>query len=215
MKKIFTLILALIMISAVFATVSVSAAEDTVTVSYYSGTADTSWYNASKVEKEYHIKTADEFAGLAQIVRGGQKFSGVNFYLDCDIVWNTGKLTINEYGMPLYNGKPVDDSNKPLDYTPIGNYPESSAANDPGVSGNYFFGNFDGQGHVISGLYVYEPEKSAVGLFTIFAGEYIFRNVCTKRLVRGIRIYNQKQGYAHRCGNGHLRSLLRRFGHFV
>jgi len=173
MKKILTLTLAVIMILAAFSTLAVGATEDTVAVSYYTGKADTSWYDASKVEKEYAITSADQLAGLSEIVRGGQKFEGVTFYLECDIVWNAGKLTMDENGMPLYNGKAVGDENKPMDFTPIGNYIELNTANDPGISGNYFFGNFDGQGHVISGLYVYEPEESAVGFFTVFAGEYI------------------------------------------
>jgi len=173
MKKILTLTLAVIMILAAFSTLTVGATEDKIPVSYYSGKADTSWYDAAKIKTEYHITSADQLAGLSKIVAAGQKFAGVTFYLDCDIVWNDGKLTMDENGMPLYKGRPVSDKNKPLDYTPIGQYPELNTANDPGLGGNYFFGNFDGQGHVISGLYVNEPTKIAVGLFTLFAGDYI------------------------------------------
>ena len=69
MKKILTLTLATIMILAAFSSFAVSATEDSIAVSYYTGNADTSWYNASKVEKEYHITSADQLAGLSEIVR--------------------------------------------------------------------------------------------------------------------------------------------------
>jgi len=173
MKKILTLTLAVIMLLAAFSTLTVGATEDKIPVSYYSGKADTSWYDAKNVKTEYHITSADQLAGLSEIVADGQKFAGVTFYLDCDIVWNDGKLTMDENGMPIYKGKPVSETNKPLDYTPIGQYPEPHTSNDPGLGGNYFFGNFDGHGHVISGLYVNEPTKIAVGLFSIFAGDYM------------------------------------------
>lgn len=175
MKKILTLMLAVIMIlaSSVILVGGTGKEADKTEVSYYSGKADTSWYNKNDVKKEYHITSADMLAGFATIVRGGQKFAGTTFYLDCDIVWNDGEFTMDENGKPLYNGSPVSDQNKPKSFLPIGQYIQNNAENDPGVSGNYFFGNFDGQGHVISGLYVYEPEQSSVGFFTVFAGEYI------------------------------------------
>ncbi len=167
--------LAVIMIISAFSLISVGATGASLpSVSYYSGKADKSWYDSKNVKKEYHITSADQLAGLAEIVNGGQKFENSTFYLDCDIVWNDGKFGMDENGQPTYNGKLVSNENKPIAYTPIGTYPANNTSNDPGPSsGKYFFGNFDGQGHVISGLYVNEPTKIAVGLFSVFVGEYM------------------------------------------
>ena len=49
--------------------------------------ADTSWY-VHETESEYHIKTAEELAGLAQLVNadpGKTNFAGKTIYLDNDI----------------------------------------------------------------------------------------------------------------------------------
>ena len=82
--------------------------------------ADTSWY-VHETESEYHIKTAEELAGLAQLVNadpGKTNFAGKTIYLDNDI-----DLSGHEW---ISIGTVLG-----------GNYPEYS-----------FCGVFDGQGHV-------------------------------------------------------------------
>ena len=45
--------------------------------------ADTSWY--SDDETVFHISTAEELAGLAELVNAGNTFEGRTVYLDADI----------------------------------------------------------------------------------------------------------------------------------
>ena len=90
--------------------------------------ADTSWY-VHETEPEYHIKTAEQLAGLAKLVNadpGKTNFAGKTFYLDNDI-----DLSGHEW---ISIGTVLG-----------GDCPEYS-----------FCGVFDGQGHVISNLYSHE-----------------------------------------------------------
>ena len=90
--------------------------------------ADTSWY-VHETESEYHIKTAEELAGLAQLVNadpGKTNFAGKTIYLDNDI-----DLSGHEW---ISIGTVLG-----------GDCPDYS-----------FCGVFDGKGHVISNLYSHE-----------------------------------------------------------
>ena len=51
----------------------------------WDGTADTGWYDASSPQAEYAITTAEQLAGLAQLVDGGAQFPGVTFTLEADL----------------------------------------------------------------------------------------------------------------------------------
>ena len=93
--------------------------------------ADTSWYTSAPGASEYHISTAEQLAGLAQLVNtapGTTNFAGKTFYLDNDI-----DLSGHEW---ISIGTVLG-----------GDYPEYS-----------FCGVFDGQGHVISNLYSHESD---------------------------------------------------------
>lgn len=92
--------------------------------------ADTSWYTKADANAtEYHITTAKQLAGLAQLVNadpGKTNFAEKTIYLDNDI-----DLSGHEWiSIGTVRG---------------GDYPEYS-----------FCGVFDGQGHVISNLYSHE-----------------------------------------------------------
>ena len=103
-------------------------AEETVADSW-DGTADTSWYTSAPDASEYHISTAEQLAGLAQLVNadpGTTNFAGKTFYLENDL-----DLSGHEW---ISIGTVLG-----------GDYPEYS-----------FCGVFDGQGHVISNLYSHE-----------------------------------------------------------
>ena len=95
----------------------------------WDGTADTSWYTSAPDASEYHISTAEQLAGLAQLVNadpGTTNFAGKTFYLDNDL-----DLSGHEW---ISIGTILG-----------GDYP-----------GYSFCGVFDGQGHVISNLYSHE-----------------------------------------------------------
>ena len=91
--------------------------------------ADTSWYVGHETDTEYHITTAEQLAGLAQLVNadpGTTNFAGKTFYLENDL-----DLSGHEW---ISIGTVLG-----------GDYPEYS-----------FCGVFDGRGHVISNLYSHE-----------------------------------------------------------
>lgn len=95
----------------------------------WDGSADTSWYTSAPDASEYHISTAEQLAGLAQLVNadpGTTNFAGKTFYLDNDL-----DLSGHEW---ISIGTVLG-----------GDCPEYS-----------FCGVFDGQGHVISNLYSHE-----------------------------------------------------------
>ena len=95
----------------------------------WNGTADTSWYTGHEEDKEYHITTAEQLAGLAQLVNaapGKTNFTGKTFYLENDL-----DLSGHEW-ISIGTGR-------------------------GGTQSKYSFcGVFDGQGHVISNLYSHE-----------------------------------------------------------
>ena len=93
--------------------------------------ADTSWYVGHETDTEYHITTAEQLAGLAQLVNADQgktNFAGKTFYLKNDL-----DLSGHEW---ISIGTVLG-----------GDCPEYS-----------FCGVFDGQGHVISNLYSHESD---------------------------------------------------------
>ncbi|MCL2184093.1 MAG: hypothetical protein FWB85_11570 [Chitinispirillia bacterium] len=97
---------------------------------------DVSWYGSHS--NEFNISTAQQLAGLAQLVNGGESFIGKSVFLTSDIdVSAFGK------GSKFNNGK---------GWIPIGR-------------GDGFFGTFDGNGKKISGLYINNSALDRAGLF--------------------------------------------------
>lgn len=113
----------------------------------WDGTADISWYDPNNIETSYEITTAEQLAGLAQIVNDRENratFNGVTFYLQNDL-----DLAGHEWISIGWGGN----------------------------SGAWCFsGIFDGQGHSIYNLYSHEsgssyPNRNS-GLFgTLYEGE--------------------------------------------
>ena len=137
-KKLFALLLSCIMViamipAAVFADDTTAEGECSEeagkVVDTWDGTADTSWYIGNESDTKYYITTAEQLAGLAQLVNadpGTTNFAGKTFCLDNDI-----DLSGHEW---ISIGTVLG-----------GDCPEYS-----------FCGIFDGQGHVISNLYSHE-----------------------------------------------------------
>lgn len=103
----------------------------TTTVDTWDGTADTRWYTDHKTDTEYRITTAEQLAGLAQLVNadpGTTNFAGKTFYLENDL-----DLSGHEW---ISIGTVIGGDN-----------PKYS-----------FCGVFDGKGHVISNLYSHESD---------------------------------------------------------
>ena len=73
-KKLLSLLLALCLVMAL---VPMTAFAEGTSVDNWDGTADTSWYTDHKTDTEYHFTTAEQLAGLAQLVN--DKTASVSF----------------------------------------------------------------------------------------------------------------------------------------
>jgi len=100
------------------------------------GTPDTSWYQKGK--KNYEISTADEFAGLSQLVSEGVLFKDCIISLEADI-------DLREYD----NWQPIG-----------GRFKENGITKK-----RYFKGSFDGKNHTIYNVTILLEGKNHVGLF--------------------------------------------------
>ena len=84
-KKLLSLLLALCLVMAL---VPMTAFAEGTSVDNWDGTADKSWYTDHKTDTEYHITTAEQLAGLAQLVNdktASVSFEGKTIYLDNDL----------------------------------------------------------------------------------------------------------------------------------
>lgn len=90
----------------------------------WDGTADTSWYNDN--DTEFILTTAEQLAGLAELVDGGNTFAGKTVKLGTDI--------------DLYHL--ADGATDPTCFDPIGSYRKDLI----------FEGILDGQGHTIANM---------------------------------------------------------------
>lgn len=92
----------------------------------------------------YEISSAAELAYVAQT---GGEWLGYNYILGNNLILNDVELTWDEDGH-------LTNTESLLEWTPI----------------NSFSGTFDGKGCIISGLYIYTPYQSDIGLFASLKG---------------------------------------------
>ena len=92
-------------------------------VDTWDGTADTSWYNDT--DTEFVLDTAEQFAGLAELVDGGNTFAGKTIKLSSDL----------DLYVKGANGEPIC-------FDPIGSY----------RGDKIFEGTLDGQNHTIANM---------------------------------------------------------------
>ena len=84
-KKMMCLLLAVCMVLTLMPTTALAGES---TVDTWDGSADTNWYTEHKSDTEYHITTAEQLAGLAQLVNDkttSTSFAGKKIYLDNDL----------------------------------------------------------------------------------------------------------------------------------
>lgn len=87
-KKMLAVFICLVMVAGLIPTVAFAAENE---VDVWDGTSDTSWYN--ETDTEFHIKTAEQLAGLAELTNigidtgasTGNTFDNKIIYLDCDL----------------------------------------------------------------------------------------------------------------------------------
>ena len=145
-KKILSLLLALCLVMAL---VPMTAFAEGTSVDNWDGTADISWYTDHETDTEYHFTTAEQLAGLAQLVNdktASVSFEGKTIYLDNDL----------------------DLSG--CQWTPIGNGSNF---------GRYFAGTFDGQYHKITNLYHHSTGDELIrnGLFGVVSDGGTLKNL--------------------------------------
>ncbi|WP_294775291.1 hypothetical protein [uncultured Eubacterium sp.] len=145
-KKLLSLLLALCLVMAL---VPMTAFAEGTSVDNWDGTADTSWYTSAPDASEYHISTAEQLAGLAQLVNDKAtpvSFGGKTIYLDNDLDLSGTQ------------------------WTPIGN-------GDNFV--RHFAGTFDGQHHKIMNLYHHYTGDELVrnGLFGVVSDGGTLKNL--------------------------------------
>lgn len=100
---------------------------DAATDGDWADSADTSWYDAESPETEYTLNTAEQLAGLAQLVNQGNTFKGVTISLGNNIDLSAHSWTPIGFGV-------IAESDETLD------------------SITMFEGTFDGDGYSITGL---------------------------------------------------------------
>ena len=155
MKKIFTLIAAMLLVPWV-------GWGQTV----WNGTANTEWYKENKTE--FTIITAEQLAGLAELVNEGKNFDGKTVKLGADIILNENSENYKEW----------ETTAPEKEWTPIG------------ITYNGFAGTFDGCGHIINGLYINENENETNIHYGLFA-----KTVGTITHVQVINSYIEANSY--------------------
>ena len=139
----------LLILALCFTLLPTAAFAEGTSVDNWDGTADTSWYTSAPDASEYHISTAEQLAGLAQLVNDKATpvlFGGKTIYLNND-------LDLSGY-----------------QWTPIGNGSNF---------GRYFAGTFDGQYHKIMNLLHHSTGDELIrnGLFGVVSDGGTLKNL--------------------------------------
>ena len=140
--------------------------------SVWNGTANTDWYNETALE--FTITTAEELAGLAKLVNDGKTFSG-----------NTIKLGANIMLNDTTNWQNWETNPPARTWTAIRGKSNIGPAQD---FNNSFRGVFDGNGYVVSGVYInmsYLPDYASIyqGLFARSSGNISNLGVSLKEML--------------------------------
>lgn len=128
------------------------------TASVYSGTPDTSWYDAANPKTEYVLTSADQLLGFMKLRNDAGTdtpltFEGVTIKLGCDMVINEGTTTeviargFSNHQWPELHSKCV------------------------------FNGTIDGQGYMISGVYMSIYNSGYKAIFGCSGGDLSVKNL--------------------------------------
>ncbi len=155
----------------------------------WDGAIDVSWFVGHEDDSSYTLTKPAQLAGLAAIVNGtadvkgvdvqgqvGLKFTGKTVRLGADIALNAAPAT------------GFDSTGTQRSWTPIGDLiltgtePSSDGGTMPHYDDrNYFDGTFDGAGHVVKNLYIYNNVEGTYGgvqaLFANVGGNAVIQNV--------------------------------------
>ena len=166
-RKILACALAALMVISSFAamiTVGAQTPEVSLEASSYNGTPDTDFETDGNV---IYITSAEELMGFAQ-TSSSNTYSGKIIRLTTDVILNVGDAT--SWG------------------TTAPDYAWSCYPTD----GCKFAGSFDGQGHVISGIYSYHTSPKTSG---VKAASGLFGVVAAGATVQNVKVINSFIGY--------------------
>lgn len=133
MKRFLSALLAVFMIATLICVPAFAEGEGAEATAI---TPDTSWYTENTSASEYHITTAAQFLGLGELAQSTTYFEGKVIYIDADIDLNPGwdaTVTVNQNGTVTLPATPANVFK--------------------GI--RLFRGSLDGQGHKVSGIYMY------------------------------------------------------------
>ncbi len=120
------------------------------TASKYSGTPDTAWFTGDKTE--YTLTTADQLVGFQELRSETCDFEGVTIKLGVDVILNDSTVEqFSQGGEGVHSWRQLN-------------------------SAWLFKGTFDGQGHVISGLYMQLTANAVRGMFGGVGGNAVIKN---------------------------------------
>jgi TonB family protein len=135
----------------------------------WDGKTDSEWYWDNQQKTEFTIATAAQLAGLAQLVNGGNDFSGKTIKLTANIMLN------DTADWQKWNETKTNPKNA---WTPIGSYTDEKNSRP-------FSGTFDGGGKTISGVYINSSDDYK-GLFGYVTSEATIKNLgISASFVRG------------------------------
>ena len=87
----------LLILALCFTLLPTAAFAEGTSVDNWDGSADTSWYTDHETDTEYRFTTAEQLAGLAQLVNdktASVSFEGKTIYLDNDLDLSGSHLTV-------------------------------------------------------------------------------------------------------------------------
>ena len=119
----------------------------------WDGTVDDSWHK-DESQDEYEISTAEQLAGLAQLVNGGITFEDKTIKL-------AANLDLSGY-----------------EWTPIG----TGTRDDNTIAAKCFLGTFDGGNHTISGLTINAGSGEGFGLFKFISTDTTIENLILSKV---------------------------------
>ena len=114
------------------------------------------WSGMGTKASPYIISKAEDLGNLATRVNAGESFAGVYFKMGADISYDTGETAWDDV---------TSQSSQSNNYTCIGNNQYA------------FKGVFDGDGHTISGIRVYQQSSYNYGLFGFIDGGAVVKNL--------------------------------------
>ncbi len=166
------------MLTSIFAIPSLAANE---VKSSDAITPDTSWFNENAVTHTFYLYDAADLLGFAKLANEGETFEGTTVKVMADIDLNPGWNAITS----------ISNNKATLASTPENEWPEIPV----------FKGVFDGQGHVIRGIYanrVFEREAVKGGFINKLSGgavkNVIILNSVTLGSATAIKSYDQRVG---------------------